>query len=199
MSAINKLGTALAISTLTLAMFGCKGQSNSASAPQTVTSASISSTSQNSIKLTPIETLSISDYSLDLCIKDTGRKYIEEITTLVCNNKGIQFLEGIEALTQLKSLYLSFNEINDITPLVELKKLKTLYLSGNQISSLDALSELTELTELGIQKNNVQDLSPLQSLSMLKSLHTHSNQIQDFTILGSLELNELSGIERQES
>jgi Leucine-rich repeat (LRR) protein len=170
MSAINKLGTALAISTLTLAMFGCKGQSNSVSAPQTVTSASISSTSQNSVKL-----------------------------TLVCNNKGIQYLEGIEALTQLKSLYLSFNEINDITPLVGLKNLKTLYLSGNQISNLDALSELTELTELGIQKNNVQDLSPLQSLSMLKSLHTHSNQIQDFTILGSLELNELSGKKRQES
>jgi Leucine-rich repeat (LRR) protein len=199
MSAINKLGTALAISTLTLAMFGCKGQSNSVSAPQTVTSASISSTSQNSVKLTPIETLSISDYSLDLCIKNTGREYLEEITTLVCNNKGIQYLEGIEALTQLKSLYLSFNEINDITPLVGLKNLKTLYLSGNQISNLDALSELTELTELGIQKNNVQDLSPLQSLSMLKSLHTHSNQIQDFTILGSLELNELSGKKRQES
>jgi internalin A len=200
MGAINTLGTVLAISSLSLAMFGCKDQNNSsASAPQSATSASIGSSNNNVIKLTPINTLSITDYSLELCIKNTGREYIEEITALICNNKGIQFLEGIEALTQLKSLYLSFNEINDITPLVDLKNLKTLYLSGNQISNLDALSELTELSELGIQKNNVQDLSPLQALSTLKSLHTHSNQIQDFTILGSLELNQLSGIERQES
>jgi Leucine-rich repeat (LRR) protein len=199
MSAINKLGTALAISSLSLAMFGCSGQNNSAAAPQTATSASIGSSNNNVIKLTPINTLSITDYSLELCIKNTGREYIEEITALICNNKGIQYLDGIEQLSELKTLHLNFNQIHDINSLVELKKLTSLYLSGNQIQSLEPLSELTELTELGIQKNYVQDLSPLQSLSSLKSLHTHSNRIDNFSILSSLELTELSGQNRQES
>jgi Leucine-rich repeat (LRR) protein len=199
MNAINKLGTVLAISSLTLAMFGCKGQNNSVSTPQTVTSASISSSNQNTIKLTPINSLSITDYSLELCIKNTGREYIEEITALICNNKGIQYLDGIEQLSELKTLHLNFNQIYDINSLVELKNLTSLYLSGNQIQNLEPLSELTELTELGIQKNYVQDLSPLQSLSSLKSLHTHSNRIDNFSILSNLDLTELSGQNRQES
>lgn len=204
MNALLRLSTAIAISSLSLAMLGCggssgKNRSNSVDQINPLAESALTETDVDISKLTPINTLSISDYSLDKCIKKTGRKFAEEITTLACNNKGIQALEGIEALTQLKSLHLSFNEIKDITPLVELKKLKNLYLSDNQITNLDALGALTELTELGIQNNYIQDLSPLQSSSALKSLHTHSNQIQDFTILSSLELNELSGINRQES
>jgi Leucine-rich repeat (LRR) protein len=194
MNAFNRLGAAITISSLSLAMLGCGGSSSSS-----LTEEKAQIQADISLQQTPLSTLSISDYALDKCIKETGREYIEDITTLVCNNKGIQILEGINDLTQLKSLHLSFNEINDITPLVELTKLKTLYLGGNNIHNLDALSELSELTELGIQKNYVQDLSPLQSLNTLRSLHTHSNQIQDFTILSALELNELSGKSRQES
>lgn len=198
MNALNRLGAAIAVGSLSLAMLGCGGSSSS----------SKSSTSENTAEIqalnapktsTPLSSLSISDYSLDLCIKSTGHQYIEDIVTLRCNNKGIQYLEGIEQLTKLKILHLSFNSINDITPLVELKKLETLYLSGNEIQNLDSLSSLTKLTELGIEKNYIQDLSPLQSISSLKSLHTNKNQINDFTILNSLELNVLSGTNSQDS
>jgi Leucine-rich repeat (LRR) protein len=199
MSAFNRLGTAIAISSLTLTMIGCSGQNNSSSAAKAITPASADSASQNTINLTPIDTLTISDYSLDLCIKNTGRKYIEEINALICNNKDIQFLDGIEQLTELKTLHLNFNNIEDINPLVELKKLKTLYLSGNQLQNLEPLSELTELAELAIQKNNIQDLSPLQSMSSLKSLHTHSNKIYDFSVLNELNLDILSGQNQQDS
>lgn len=198
MNALNRLGAAIAVGSLSLAMLGCSGSSSS----------NKSSTSENTAEIqaltvpktsTPLSSLNISDYALNKCIQGTGREFAEDITTLVCNNKGIVMLEGIETLSELKSLHLSFNEINDITPLVELKKLNTLYLNGNQIDSLDALTELTKLSELGIQKNLIQDLSPLQSISSLKSLHTHSNKIQDFTILSSLELKQLSGKSRQDS
>ena len=194
MNALNKLGTALAISSLTLAIFGCKDQSSSTS--QAATPASIDSSS-NISELTPINTLTIADYSLDLCIKNTGREYIEEINALICNNKGIQFLEGIEQLTELKTLHLNFNQIQDINPLNELKKLKTLYLSSNQVSSLEPLSTLTMLEELAIQKNDVQDLSPLTSLNALKTLHARSNNIYDFSMLNELHLEILSGDNQQ--
>lgn len=198
MGAINKFGTVLAISMLSLAMLGCSGQNNSSSAPKTVTPASIND-SQNTIKLTSIDTLSISDYSLDLCIKNTGRKYIEEINALICNSKGIQHLDGIEQLTELKTLHLNFNQIKDINPLNELANLKTLYLSSNQVQNLEPLSELTQLEELAIQKNDIHDLSPLQSVSSLKTLHARNNSIYDFSILDDLKLENISGKSQQES
>lgn len=203
MIALNRLGTAIAISSLSLAMLGCGGSGGKSSFSANQNSAQVESAltgDRNDVSLlTSVNTLSISDYSLDKCIKATGREFVEQISTLVCNNKGIQFLDGIEQLTELKILHLNFNKIEDITPLVALKQLQTLYVSGNNIYNLDPLSELVGLTELGIQRNAVQDLSPLQSLDSLKSLHTHSNQIQDFTILSALELDNLSGQNRQDS
>ena len=200
MGAINTLGTVLAISSLSLAMFGCKDQnSSSASAPQSATSASIGSSNNNVIKLTPINTLSITDYSLELCIKNTGREYIEEITALICNNKGIQYLDGIDQLSELKTLHLNFNKIEDISPLFELEKLNILYLSGNQIHNLDPLSGLSQLSELAIQKNDIEDITPLLSITSLKALYARSNRIYDFPALHTLNLEVLSGENQQDS
>ncbi|MEH6465926.1 MAG: leucine-rich repeat domain-containing protein [Shewanella psychromarinicola] len=199
MGAINTLGTVLAISSLSLAMFGCSGQNNSASAPQTVTPASHGNTSQNTIELTSIDTLTISDESLDRCIKNTGRKYIEDINALSCNDQGIQSIEGIEQLTELRSLFLNYNEIQDLTPLTELTGLFTLYLADNNIQDISALSELKNLTKLAIQKNDIQDISPLKTLLELQSLYTRNNNIYDFSVLDNLELKVLAGVGQQDS
>jgi Leucine-rich repeat (LRR) protein len=199
MSAINKLGTALAISSLSLAMFGCSGQNNSSSAPQTVTPASIGGSSQKTIELTNINTLSIQDQALSNCILNTSKLYVEEINALSCNNKGIQSLEGIEQLTELKSLFLNYNEIQDLTPLTELTGLFTLYLANNNIQEISALSELKNLTKLAIQKNDIQDISPLESLTSLQNLYTRNNSIYDFSVLDNLELKVLAGTEQQDS
>jgi len=199
MGAINTLGRVLAISSLSLAMFGCVDQNNSSSAPQSVTPASIGGSSQHSIELTNINTLSIQDQALSNCILNTGRQYVEEINALSCNNKGIQSLEGIEQLTELKSLFLNYNEIQDLTPLTELTGLFTLYLASNNIQEISALSELKNLTKLAIQKNDIQDISPLESLTNLQNLYTRNNSIYDFSALDNLELKVLAGTEQQDS
>ncbi len=198
MGAINKLGTVLAISSLSIAMFGCVDQNNSSS-PQHATPASIGGSSKNSIELTSIDTLSIPDTALSNCIVNSGLLYIENINALSCNNKGIQSLDGIEQLTELKSLFLNHNEIQDLTPLKELTGLYTLYLSNNSIQDISALSELKSLTELAIQKNNIQDITPLESLSELQSLYTRNNTIYDFSPLDNLELKVLAGKREQDS
>lgn len=198
MNALNRLGAAIAVGSLSLAMLGCNSGGSSSKSSSTDEVADVQALTAEKTS-TPLSSLSFTDDSLALCIKSTGHQYIEDIVTLRCNNKGIRYLEGIEQLTKLKILHLSFNSIEDITQLVELKELETLYLSGNEIQNLDSLSSLTNLTELGIEKNYIQDLSPLQSLSSLKSLHTNKNQISDFTILNSLELNVLSGTNSQDS
>lgn len=199
MGAINTLGTVIAISSLSLAMFGCSGQNNSTSAPQTVTPASSGDASQNTIELTNINTLSISDQALSNCILNTGRLYVEEISALSCNNKGIQSLEGIEQLSELKTLFLNYNEIQDLSPLTELTGLYTLYLANNNIQDISALSDLTSLTKLAIQKNDIQDISPLESLTNLQNLYTRNNSIYDFSVLDNLELKVLAGKEQQGS
>lgn len=200
MSAKKQLSAALAVTTLSLAMFGCSGQNNNSSSVQgNVTPASVDNSVHDTTELTPLADLSISDASLERCIQNTGRQFVEEITSLLCNNKGIQHLDGIEELTELRVLHLNFNQIEDINSLSQLSKLNSLYISGNQIENLEALSGLEELTELAIQKNRVTDISPLQSLESLESLHAHSNQINDFTILAELNLKTLSGQNKQDS
>jgi internalin A len=203
MIALNRLRAAITVSSLSLAMLGCGGSAGNSSLSEDQNNSQIESTlsgtSNDLSQLTPINTLSISDYSLDKCIKATGREFVEEISALSCNNKGIQSLEGIEQLSELKSLFLNYNEIQDINPLNELTNLKTLYLSSNQIQNLEALSELTNLTELAIQKNEIQDITPLQSLIGLKSLHTRNNKIYNFSALNNLDLDILSGQNQQES
>ena len=199
MGAINKLGTVIAISSLSLAMFGCVDQNNSSSAPQSVSSASIGGSSQKTAQLTNINTLSISDQALNNCILNTGRLYIEEINALSCNNKGIQSLEGIEQLSELKSLFLNYNDIQDLYPLTELTGLYTLYLANNNIQDISALKNLTNLTKLAIQKNDIQDISPLESLTNLQNLYTRDNSIYDFSALNNLELKVLAGKGQQDS
>jgi Leucine-rich repeat (LRR) protein len=184
-------------------MLGCGGSAGKSSLSEdqnnSQTESTLSGTSNDLSQLTPINTLSVSDYSLDKCIKATGREFVEEISALSCNNKGIQSLEGIEQLSELKSLFLNYNEIQDITPLTELTGLFTLYLAANNIQDISALSELTSLTKLAIQKNNIQDISPLAALIELQSLYTRNNSIYDFSALDNLELKVLAGTEQQDS
>lgn len=197
MSTKSKLSTVIAVTMLSLSMFGCSGQNNNSPASQSVTPSSVDTSTNDPVQRTPLENLSVSDEFLAQCIKNSGRNFIEEISSLLCNNKGIQHLDGIEELSELKVLHLNFNQIRDINPLGQLTKLKSLYISGNQIDSLEALSNLTQLTELGIQKNHVKDVSPLQTIESLKSLHTHSNKIDDFSIIADLNLDVLSGQNHQ--
>ena len=147
--------------------------------------------------LTPIETLNIADPALSKCIRNTRRLYIEDITALTCNNQGVQSVEGIEQLSALKTLFLSFNQIEDIDPLASLSSLSTLYLAGNQIDNIDALAELFELQVLSIQNNAIYEVSALRGLTKLAKLYSGDNQITDFTILADLNLAILAGTERQ--
>lgn len=199
MSAIKKIGIALSVSTLSIVMFGCSGQNNSTSGINTSKPISKTQTSSNQNKLTPISSLKIADSSLNHCIKSTGRLYIEEISSLTCNNKGIKNLKGIEQLAKLNSLFLNFNEIEDLTPLTDLYDLNTLYLASNKIHDLSPLSGLKNLQMLAVQKNEIYDISPLKNLNNLHSLYTRNNSIHDFSPIEKIEFKNLDGKQEQKS
>lgn len=88
---------------------------------------------------------------------------IEKIETIELNASGLESLDGIEACTGLKNLYVD----------------------NNLIASLEPLSGLN-LTVLSISSNQVMDMSPLQNHSHLESLSANFNSISDIGVLGNL-------------
>ena len=57
-------------------------------------------------------------------------------------------------LTQLNKVYLSNNQLTDLSPLAKLAMLEQLYLSNNQITDLTPLAGLTKLTHLDLVNNH---------------------------------------------
>ena len=116
----------------------------------------------------------------------------------------ITSLTGLEHATQLRTLYLSGENISDISPLAELTELRELNLEGNQIRDISPLTQLTELRELelggneNIGKNEIMDIMPLAHLTQLTRLGLNGNRISDINPLAHLtELTSLSLNENQ--
>ena len=75
----------------------------------------------------------------------------------------IEDISPLSGLTDLRQLYLGYNEISNLGPLAALTSLERLNLDNNEILDLTSLSRLTELTELHLRHNRIVDISPLVS------------------------------------
>src|SRR5579859_7012772 len=81
------------------------------------------------------------------CLDDTDniiQLSICSVKAKITNNQ----LTTIGNITTLKELYLSANQIENITPLQKLINLEILYLSNNEITNITPLKNLTKLKEL---------------------------------------------------
>ncbi len=127
------------------------------------------------------------------------RKDLERITRLDVSDRGIENIEGIERLSNLRVLDLSGNPlasikslaalpklvelslrntgVNDIRPLANLVQLRVLDLRETDLSngSLEPLRELTTLEELNLRESGVRDITPLVELKNLRYVNIHSN------------------------
>ena len=129
------------------------------------------------------------------------RSQVAAITTLTASSKGIISLEGIEALTNLKTLDLSYNNsISDITPLYGLTNLTSLDLSTNNISDIGTsnFKNLTKLTYLDLGVNNFSSIDPvIAGLTNLTYLdisfnniqNVQTNEFKELTNLQTLKMN----------
>ena len=111
---------------------------------------------------------------------------LQRLTVLDVRYKGIVELTGLEHATNLRTLVLIENKIQDISPLSGLTELSFLDLGGNEISDLRPLATLTHLESLRIWRNQIADISPLTELVNLKSLMIENNDIKDFSPLDGL-------------
>ena len=113
----------------------------------------------------------------------------QSITYLAASNQGITDLTGLHYCTNLTNLYLSFNQIGDISELASLTKLLELNLGWNyKISDISSLSGLTSLFNLVLSSNNISVISPLAKLTNLTNLNLDDTQISDLSALKSLTL-----------
>lgn len=116
-------------------------------------------------------------------------RYLEDFTS----TSYISSIEGIQYLTNLRTLNLSFNQISDITPISGLINLNTLILESNRITDITALIGLTNLTYLILGANIINDLSPLSGLTNLTQLSLYESNIDDINALS--ELSNLTKLE----
>ncbi len=147
--------------------------------------------------------LEFSDYSLESSIrysigKTSGDIRYEDVRDLEvlhggCSEDGICIgkLDGIQCLSSLQELYLSYQSISDISYISNLTELSILDLGNNVgLSDISPLSNLTAITELDVSGNEIVSITPLSSLTNLNKLDISYNQISDITSLGEMTLLE---------
>jgi hypothetical protein len=140
------------------------------------------------------EVVQFEDPNLEQVVRETinkpeGTLYLSdviEIKDLEAIERGIESLEGIQQLQNLKSLGLWINQISDISPLQTLTNLWYLSLHGNQISDITPIKTLTNLSYLNFCDNQVSDITTVQSLTNLEILFFTKNQVSDLSPLQNL-------------
>ncbi|XVF00530.1 hypothetical protein REPUB_Repub04eG0008800 [Reevesia pubescens] len=100
-------------------------------------------------------------------------------------------LEGVEILTRVKVLDLSFNDFKGpgFEPLENCKALQQLYLAGNQITSLVSLPQLPNLEFLSVAQNKLKSLSMATQprLQVLAASKNRISTLKGFPYLPVLE------------
>lgn len=118
----------------------------------------------------------------------TPLKGLDELEWIDLNdNRNIDSIEPLIALTKVEMLDLRMNHISDISGISGMVSLRKLYLSRNQIEDISPVVGLRNLTYLSFDGNSVSDISCLGSLTGLHTLTMNSNRITDISALSSLQ------------
>ncbi|HEX2925573.1 MAG TPA: leucine-rich repeat domain-containing protein, partial [Ruminiclostridium sp.] len=98
-------------------------------------------------------------------------------------------LEGLQYAENLDTLYLTSNEIEDISQLSGLPNLRYLFINDNKIKSIAPLAYVPKLSLLSIGMNQITDISPLKGLTNLKSIDFNRNALNDVSCLKDFKSN----------
>ena len=97
------------------------------------------------------QTITFADPNLEACVRGSlgidentpiTKDMVKNLTELNCYDVGITSLAGIENLTNLQELSLTWNQISDISPLAKLTNLQELDLCDNPIQDFSPISNL---------------------------------------------------------
>ena len=102
-------------------------------------------------------------------------EHATNLTTLFLDYNSINDITPLEGLTNLTTLYIDGNRIDRPGPLAGLTNLTVLHLSDNRVGTLRYFAGLTNLTELLLSFNRIDDLTPLEGLTNLRTLNLRFN------------------------
>ncbi len=125
---------------------------------------------------------------LDEALNRINKVKREHLLELNLTELGLTFLpDEVTQLCWLKGLFLSFNAIADLQPLIGLKNLERLDLRGNQVRALQPLSAMHSLYYLDLGGNSLLDLGPIRQLTEIETLYLDQNSVSDLKPLESLK------------
>lgn len=134
----------------------------------------------------------IKDEKLRQCLEKTGKKNNwktpPEYQELICHNKNITSLEGLESYQNLVKISLHKNKLKHFNS-DSFPALRSLNLGRNEIQQIE-LQSLPSLEELYLFKNKITSLK-LVDLPELKKLKANSNKVLHFTYQDLPKLNKI--------
>ncbi|WP_018414720.1 trypsin-like serine protease [Teredinibacter turnerae] len=96
----------------------------------------------------------VDDQNLQACIEQTalsrGWTRIDEVSEVICENANVTSLDGLAVYTQLRTLGLAGNPLQDLTVLPELSNLQQLDLANTAIADLGTLAEMPWLSSVSL-------------------------------------------------
>lgn len=108
----------------------------------------------------------------------TALACLGNVSSVEANNCGIDKLTGIP-VASLKELYVSNNNLENLSGLSEAKTLEILDVSHNYLTNTEELSALTALVQLDMRGNGLTNIAGLKNLLNLKELYLGQNGIVD--------------------
>lgn len=101
-------------------------------------------------------------------------------------------VSGLQQLTQLKIVVITFHDIHEIADLKYLKGLKALFLFNNKLESLTGIEEMLDLEQLYVQFNQINSLGPIRNLIHLQELYVHDNELSTLDGLTEAHADDLA-------
>lgn len=128
-----------------------------------------------------------------ICLRQNNIQHIEGLESLggtledldLYDNL-ISHIRGLEQLTKLTNLDLSFNKIKHIKHVNHLKDLRTLYFVANKIKEIENLDGLDKVTSLELGSNRIREIKNLDSMKSIEELWLAKNKITELKNLGGL-------------
>ena len=141
---------------------------------------------------------SMQDQGTRYCSDKSGARItriaLETVTYLDASDRGIRFLDGLDAATNLREAHLSGNMIGEFWPLDFLYNLEHLDLRDNGIFDAFGLFDmqgLTNLSTLRLDNNNLVTLRGVENLYNLEELYLTNNRLcqEGFDPFDALRMN----------
>lgn len=122
--------------------------------------------------------------------QDVTKKKLTSFTYLNVSHRDIQWIDGLEHCTELKSLFLIGNRVVDLEPLSDMRSLTLLDLSMNEDLNFHTLRHPVKSVEkLFLRSCKLDDLSFVEyfpNLRQLSLFHNNINDIKNLTLLKEL-------------